>query len=493
MGIIIRKSLATTMFSYLGVVIGYLNFLYFFPKFLSTGQIGLYRLILDSAILLAPFAQSGIMQGILKFYPVYRKQEKTTDFSIFTLLFSLVSLSFFSLVLVLLRENILEFLFSENIEQVSEFYNLLIYLIIVLSFIAIFEGFERAKLRIVLTNFLKDVYIRLLTALSIFLYFQQWLDYNGLLYSLLAIYGSAAIILLVNLMSMNDFTKGFSFKISMRELGEIIRYNFFMVISAGSNLVVGKIDSLMISAYLGLPENGIYTTLFYVAVIIEIPKRAITQLAISIYSKSFADNKLQEIQSLYAKTSLNQLIIGLLLYIGICVNLHNLFAFIPNGDEYAVGKWVIVIIGASRIVDMAAGANGELIVMSKYYKFNVYLVVTLAILTVLTNIILIPSLGINGAALASLLSLLLFNLIKLQFIYRKFDMQPFSRESIKVLAIAGLSFLIGYYLPVLENHFADLIIRSTIVTIVYGGLTLFTAVSPDINRFVAQVWSRLRK
>lgn len=493
MGIIIRKSLATTIFSYLGVVIGFLNFLYFFPRFLSPGQIGLYRLILDSAILLAPFAQSGIMQGILRFYPVYDRQEKTNDFSIFTLLFSLISISVFSLLLLMLRETILEFLFSDNIEQVGEFYNLLIYLVIVLSFIAIFEGFERANLRIVLTNFLKDVYIRLLTALSIFLYFRGWLDYNGLLYSLLVIYGSAAIILLFNLLSKQHYRKGISFRLSLGEVGEIIRYNFFMVISAGSNLVVGKIDSLMISAYLGLTENGIYTTLFYVAVIIEIPKRAITQLAISLYAKSFADNKLQEVRSLYAKTALNQLIIGLLLYIGICINLHNLFAFIPNGETYAVGKWVIVIIGASRIVDMAAGANGELIVMSKHYKFNVYLIASLAVLTIITNILLIPVLGINGAALASLISLLIFNLLKLLFIYRKYGMQPFSTGTIKVLAIAVFSFLIGYYFPLLENNFLDLIIRSTLVAAVYCSLTFFTAVSPDINGFVLQLWNRIRK
>lgn len=493
MGIIIRKSLITTIFSYLGVVIGYLNILYLFPKFLNPDQIGLYRLVLDSAILLAPFAQSGIMQGILRFYPVYDKQEKTNDFSIFSLLFSLGSISIFSLVLLLLRENILQFLFSGNIEQVREFYTLLIYLIIVISFIAIFEGFERANLRIVLTNFLKDVYIRFLTALSVFLYFQDWLNYYDLLYSLLVIYGSAALILLFSILSKHHFRKGFSFSMSLQEMGEIIRYNFFMVISAGSNLVVGKIDSLMISAYLGLTENGIYTTLFYVAVIIEIPKRAIAQLAISLYAKSFAANRLQEVRSLYAKTSLNQLIIGLLLYIGICVNLHNLFAFIPNGEEFEVGKWVIVIIGASRIIDMAAGANGELIVMSKHYKFNVYLIATLAVLTVVTNILLIPAFGINGAALASLISLLLFNLIKLLFIYRRFGMQPFSLDSLKVLAIAAISFLAGYSFPLLDNHFADLFIRSALVTLVYGGLTLFTAVSADINGFVVRTWNRFLK
>jgi O-antigen/teichoic acid export membrane protein len=85
MGIVIRKSLITSLFSYLGVLIGYLNILYFFPKFLTPSQIGLYRLILDSAILLAPFAQSGVMQGVIKFFPVYQQKENQRDFSTFSI------------------------------------------------------------------------------------------------------------------------------------------------------------------------------------------------------------------------------------------------------------------------------------------------------------------------------------------------------------------------------------------------------------------------
>lgn len=493
MGIVIRKSLITSILSYLGIIIGYLNILYFFPKFLSRDQIGLYRLILNSAILLTPFAQAGIMQGIIRFYPVFNKQDKAKDFTFFVFLFSITSIALVSGLLLFFQDAILDFLFSENIDQIREFYPLLIYLVILMSFIAVFEGFERAKLRIILINFLKDVYIRLLTAITIFLYFQQILDFNGLLYSLLFIYGSAALILGINLFRKHQISLHIPLKISFRELTEVLRYNFFMVISVGSSLVVGTIDSLMVSAYLGLTENGIYTTLFFVAVVIEIPKRAISQLAYSLYAKSFAANKLQEIRILYGKTALNQLIIGLLLYIGIVANLHNLFAFIPNGEDYIAGKWVIIIIGASKVIDMAAGANGELIVMSKHYKFNVYLIALLAGLTIISNILLIPILGLSGAALATLLSLVCFNGAKLLFIYKKFGMQPFSWQTMISLVIGILSLLVGLYLPVIDHNLADLFIRSVIVAVLYSGLILFTGVSPDINQFVGETWTRIRK
>jgi O-antigen/teichoic acid export membrane protein len=127
----------------------------------------------------------------------------------------------------------------------------------------LFEGFERAKLNIVLVNFLRDVYIRLLTAGSVFLYFYELISFEGLLYSLLVIYGSAALILMLKLAANEQLSlRGKLSAFKPKELKSIIKYNFFMVISAGSSLVVGKIDSLMVSALLGLTENGIYTTLF---------------------------------------------------------------------------------------------------------------------------------------------------------------------------------------------------------------------------------------
>ncbi len=497
MGIVIRKSLTTTVFSYLGVVIGYLNILFFFPKFLSTEQIGLYRLVLDCAILLAPFAQSGVMQGVVKFYPTFTVESKRREFILFTLLFSLISAGIFALIMILLKSEILyllNHLFTNDTREVSRYYDLLLYLILVLSFIALYEGFARANLGVVLVNLLKDVYIRLLTAISVFVYFRQLITFEGLIYSLLIIYGSAAVILFIHTtFSYKIFATPHISKIRFREMTDFIRYSLFMVLSAGSNMVIGKIDSIMVGAFLGLSSNGIYTTLFFVAVVIEMPKRAIVQIMIPLYAKAFAADKMDEVRNLYAKSALNQLIIGLLLYIGIVVNLHNLFFFIPNGDEFATGKWVVVIIGASKVTDMAAGANGELIIMSRHFRFNIYLVAILAVLTFGTNMLFIPNFGLEGAAIATLISIFVLNLVKLIFIYKKFRFQPFEFNTLKILAIGAVAFLAGIFLPELSNHFLDIFIRSAVVTLIFGLLIISTKVSSDINNFLTDSIKRIKR
>ena len=74
MGLIVRQSIITTIISYVGVAIGYINLLYLYPRFLSPEQVGLMRTLQDAAILMAQFAQFGLAQSIIRFFPRFREQ-----------------------------------------------------------------------------------------------------------------------------------------------------------------------------------------------------------------------------------------------------------------------------------------------------------------------------------------------------------------------------------------------------------------------------------
>jgi O-antigen/teichoic acid export membrane protein len=139
---------------------------------------------------------------------------------------------------------------------------------------------------------------------------------------------------------------------------------------------------------------------------------------------------MKAVKKLYEQTAINQLIIGALLLLGIWSNLSNIYHFVPNGKLYEQGFYVVLFIGLGKLSDMLFGANGEIIVMSKYYKFNVLAVLILAMMTIALNLVLIPEYGIQGAAIASFLAMFLFNLIKYLFVWIKFGLQPLYHENI---------------------------------------------------------------
>ena len=84
---------------------------------------------------------------------------------------------------------------------------------------------------------------------------------------------------------------------------------------------------------------------------------------------------------------------------------------------------------------MACGVNGAIIVNSDYYKFDLYTNLFLLIVTIITNIILIPIYGIDGAAMATAISLLLFNFIRVILIYVKMKIHPCSNSSLYTIVI----------------------------------------------------------
>lgn len=200
-----------------------------------------------------------------------------------------------------------------------------------------------------------------------------------------------------------------------------------------------------------------------------------------LISRAFERNDIKEVASLYRKTSINQLIIGSLLLIGVWINLDSMFALMPKGEVFSVGKWVVIIIGAGKLVDMLFGPSSEIIVLSKYFKFNIVLILILAVLIVVSNNLLIPRYGIEGAAWGAAFALITFNAIKYFFIYSKYKIQPFDSNTLKVLLIAFLVLAANYFSSRLDFVVLDILLRSALTTLLFSGLILMTKVSPEAN------------
>ncbi|HEY9116578.1 MAG TPA: polysaccharide biosynthesis C-terminal domain-containing protein, partial [Roseivirga sp.] len=367
---------------------------------------------------------------------------------------------------------------------------LITYLIILFQLL---EAYSRSLLSIVPPTFLREIGLRISSTVCLILYGFDVISFNLLVYLLLAVYGLAVVALMVYFWSKNQlhFSVDFGF-LRNGKLKQILNYGLFSLIGAGGTQIILQIDSVMISGSLGLDETGIYTIAFFIGIVIEMPKRAITQLSSALLAQSFNKNDMPAVNKLYRQTSINQLLVGSLLLIGIWANLDNIYSFIPNNEAYLTGINVVLFIGLGKLSDMTFGTNGEIIVMSKYYKFNVIAVSFLAMLTIILNLILIPQYGIEGAAIASFLAMLSFNLIKFLFVWYKFKVQPFGLGTLKLLGIIMIVLLLNSFFHPLESEIIDLLLRSGLISIVLLGLAYAMKVSEEFNALVKQMLSRLK-
>jgi len=89
--------------------------------------------------------------------------------------------------------------------------------------------------------------------------------------------------------------------------------------------------------------------------------------------------------------------------------------------------------------------------------------------------------GIVGAALASALSHLVFNSIKFVFLRLKFGFQPYNYKFLLIIAIAALAYGAGLLIPVMDNFVFDIIVRSVVISVVFGSLILLFKISDEIT------------
>ena len=72
MGIIIRQSIKGTIVNYVGIAIGFFTTFFVLTRFLTAEEIGLARVLIEAATLIAGLAQLGTNSSIVRFIPILR-------------------------------------------------------------------------------------------------------------------------------------------------------------------------------------------------------------------------------------------------------------------------------------------------------------------------------------------------------------------------------------------------------------------------------------
>jgi len=239
---------------------------------------------------------------------------------------------------------------------------------------------------------------------------------------------------------------------------------------------------LMIEHYLDLKQVAYYGLAFFIGSVIRVPSRSISSISSPLIAKSFEENNNSNIQNIYSKTSINLLIIGGVIFLCIMLNIDDILLILP--EKFSHGKFVVLFIGMAQLVNLVAGLHGLILVHSSYYKSIIYFNVFLFVVTFITNIIFIPKYGINGAALATLVSLFLFNASRMVYVYKTMKFHPFSvKTAIAFLMIAGIYILLSI-IPLTSFSFVNIFIRCILACSLVVFCVLYFKLSEDISQII---------
>ncbi|HSH19982.1 MAG TPA: hypothetical protein VLA03_05995, partial [Draconibacterium sp.] len=130
MGIIIKQSIKGSIWSYAGILVGFVTTSYLFPRYLTTDTIGLFSILLAYSILFAQFAALGFHGVTSRLFTYFRDKEKGHN-GYFFLSFLVMMIGFLLLTIVFV---FIEPLIVENNLEKSGLFADYVYLLLPLTF-----------------------------------------------------------------------------------------------------------------------------------------------------------------------------------------------------------------------------------------------------------------------------------------------------------------------------------------------------------------------
>jgi O-antigen/teichoic acid export membrane protein len=290
----------------------------------------------------------------------------------------------------------------------------------------------------------------------------------------------------------------FSFSISRVTKRFFKKISTLMLLLWGGGLVfnVAQVfDTLVIAAVMtdGLKYAGIYTLAQNISSLIQAPQRAIVSAAVGPLSRSWKDKDYSRISRIYSRSSINQLIFAVGMFVLIWINFTDGVLTFKLREGYLDARPVFLFIGLMRIVDLGTGVNSQIISTSIYWRFEFFSGLILLSLALPLNYILTKSNGIAGTAISNFIAISVYNAIRYTFLYRKFNMQPFSAKTIYTLLLGGGVYLVCHLLFAQYQGFGWIVLRSAVFAALYLTGMLLLNLSPDIRPVLQTIGKRFTR
>jgi len=487
-GIIQKQSIKGFVYTYVGVLIGFITTGILMPRFLEQDEIGLLRVLVSYSTLLAQFAGLGFSVVAIRMFPYFR-DASTKNHGFFGLFLIISGFGFVLSMIgfILYYQFYLKFDISELLQHYI-FWILPLTVFILLYTLT--DSYNRALYDAIKGTIAKELVQRIFIFIAIILFILGITSIDGLVFSYILAFAIPPIILFYSLIKNKNlsFKPDFTF-INSDLRKKILGVSLFGLISSFSNILVLNIDVLMIERYIDLSATGIYSIAFFFGTLVLIPSRPLTRISAIILADSFKNNDFKNIDLIYKKSSSNLTIIGLLLFLGLAINMENIIHLI--GEDYRAGYYVILLIAFANVIQMSSGVLNQVIFNSDYYRFSSYFIIAFAIIIVITNIFFIPIYGITGAAIATLISKFIYVFSRIIFVKMKLKLFPFQFKTLIPVVLCIVLFWLQTYIPSFNSYIADIIIRSALIVILFVFSIYFFKVSEDINDWIDNLKNKL--
>lgn len=486
MGVVVSQSIKNTVATYLGFGIGAINVLFLFTNFISDTYFGLITFMLSTANIMMPLMAFGTNNTLIKFYSIFKTRQSQNSFLTLMLFLPLAIIIPLGLIGHLSFNTISNWISQTN-PIIKDYYWLIYVSAIAFAYFEVFYAWSRVQMQSVFGNFMKEVFHRIGTTILLFCLYYDFLNVEELIYSIVGVYLLRMIIMAIYAFGLRHPVLKFH---KFKSLSKVLKYTALIIVAGSVANLILEIDKFMLGYYVDIEKVAYYGVAIYIASVIGVPLRSLHQIISPVTAKLLNEKDTVELKKLYQKSSLNLYIISGFIFLLIILNINELYMLIP--EKFSGGLIIVILIGVAKLMDSILGNNNAILFNSDYYRMALLLGVFLVIITIGFNIIFIPLFGINGAAFATFIAVLLYNLAKILFVQYAFKMTPFTIDTLKTTGLIIVSVLVFYFWEFPFHSIINIGLKTVLFSLFYGFIVYNFSFSDDITSILNNLKNRLK-
>jgi O-antigen/teichoic acid export membrane protein len=479
MGVIKRQGIKNVFITYFGVIIGAISTLYIQPELLSIDELGFTRNLYNFSFLLSLAIPLGLPSIILKFYPEFKQQETFKNYILGFILIYFFVASVFTVTLFFIFKNYILQLYTTESHLFITYFFCVIPMALIIALNSSITCLSQSANKSTVPSLLNDVFSRLVVILITVLYYYHFISFNQYVIIYVLIYFIVTLILISYLYSYGLISFKIKFFIfESLQLKKIINFGLFLCVISFASFGLRSIDSIFLGFY-SLSNVAIYTTAAFLAMFIEVPLGSLDRISQGNITDNFLKNNMEEVSKIYSESVKYLLVLGGFMFLGINTCSKYLFEFLP--PEYSSSLHLVLILSFGSLVNVSTGLNSSILNYSNQYKKGCLLLLSIFILTVILDILFIPTYGLLGAAIITASVSIVFNLSKFLFIYYKFNFQPYTINSLKIVGVIVVGFIIVLFMPTFTQYsILNIVINGSVISVFYIGSIYKLNIVPEL-------------
>lgn len=478
MGIVIKQSIKNTTATYFGFVIGAINTLFLYTEFLTDEYFGLVSYLLSTANVMYPLLMFGVANTIIKFYSSYKTKQEKDSFLLLMLVLPLAVIIPVGTIGTLAYEEISNWISQKN--TIAKQYTWTIYVVAVaMGYFEVFFSWGKIHLKSVFGTIMKEVFHRICTMVLLVAIYFNYLSVEQFIYAVTGVY--LLRLLIIKMYAFSIYRPAFNFT-KPKNIDSIIKYSILIVIAGTVTMFLFDLDKFMLGQFIAVENIAYYNVAVFIAFVIAVPARAMHQIVNPLTAKYLNARNYVELKDLYKKSALNLSIISGGVFILIVVNINQMYLILP--PNYSQALYVVLLISIVKLFGSVIGNNNAILFNSDYYRIVLALGVFVVTLAIALNIVLIPKYGINGAAIATFISYISYDALKVLYVKQKMKMHPFTKELVYVLILILLFSVVFYNFELPFSPWVNIIVKSVLISSLYALVIIKLGFSETLTTLV---------